>query len=312
MQPGKTAPPFLPLDFASYNLSNRELPLANTQGHISEDAAKVSHSIFQAVLGTDQSEYAAKLGIRETDRTQPPYLAVSDYYLDFVRSGLINISTGRIEDRVGPTTRVSPGVADIQDVAAVVFATGYSAGPRLDFLPADVLETLGYSSTSPNLPLALCFHATHHPDVPALGFVGFYRSPYWGVMEMQARFLSYLWATEDLKESIPLTSIDETVSLRTDVRVSQFPMGDYPWLMQEFASALGMEISPPHSQQTLLLPHNNKPLDILTPPRYSSLHADEDAIVEWKGALDQTQGTALAGLESPKFEIGRASCRERV
>jgi hypothetical protein len=30
-------------------------------------------------------------------------------------------------------------------------------------------------------------------EEPTLGFVGFYRSPYWGVMEMQARFLGKYW-----------------------------------------------------------------------------------------------------------------------
>jgi hypothetical protein len=79
--------------------------------------------------------------------------------------------------------------------------------------------------------------------MPSLGFVGFYRSPYWAVMENQARFLEKLWsgdaqAEQTLEED---TTMEEMLSLRQDSRCAQFPMGDYAYLMESFSTILGMQ-----------------------------------------------------------------------
>jgi hypothetical protein len=249
----------------------------------------------------------------------PPWLAVSDYYLDFVRSGLITVSHGKL-DSLSPSGReatISPSGDRITDIAAIVCATGFEADASIDFLPASVRETLSVSPSDLKNTVALAFHGTYHPDVPNLGFVGFYRSPYWGVMEMQARFITALWAAggpssptlaPSMKEALSRdTSIERTISLRTDPRRSQFPMGDYPWLMQEFATALGLHFSP-HLGEMPKLPPAGKEMDILTPARYPSKSLADNQRAHIVQNLRATEATAWAGLTSGKF-VSRAVFR---
>ncbi|KAK3300687.1 uncharacterized protein B0H64DRAFT_381551 [Chaetomium fimeti] len=302
--PTASAPPFLPFDLGSYNTANRTHPLTNSQGHISVEAANVVHSIYQGALGTDQSIFSPKVAITTATTNDPPYLTVSDHYMDFVRSGLISVSHGKLSGLAGSEATVSPSKERIEDVAAVVFATGFDASSSLS--PSDLNNTV-----------ALGFHGTYHPDVPNLGFVGFYRSPYWGVMEMQARFLTALWAAggpsspslpPQLKEALSKdTSIERTLNLRTDPRASQFPMGDYPWLMQEFATALGLERSPPSGKMPRL-PPTDKEMDILTPSRYPSASLTGPQRSEVTKSLKETEATAWAGVGSTKF-VARAVFR---
>ncbi|KAF7553572.1 hypothetical protein G7046_g7076 [Stylonectria norvegica] len=317
------AAPFLPLDFGSYNLNNRPKPLTNTQGHITEDTAKMVHGIYQAVLGTDQSEFSPLLKIDDSSNAEQPYLAVSDWYSEFVRSGLITLSKGKVESLGGSTATISGG-QKIDDIAAVVVATGFDPSPCLNFFSKDTLRILQHSPQHIDQPIALAFHGTHHPDIPGLGFVGFYRSPYWGVMQMQARFLTTLWSSQETdlessegKEQLPTTllqklhddvSIQRTLDLRDDPRVSQFPMGDYLYLMNEFAEALSLNISPPLTPPVPSLPHNDLPLDMLTPARYTSGNDDKNAKDDALLSLKDTYKVTLDGLTTSRF-VARAVFR---
>jgi hypothetical protein len=322
-QTGWTSPDFGPLDLPSYNLANRPKPLVNTQGHITVEAAKMLNGIYQMVCGTDQEEFHPLLGVKGEITAQQPFLAVSDPYMDFVRSGFISVSRGKLESLVGDKATIQEvntngketgATSEIDDIAAVILATGFDVAPSLSFLPPSVLQTLSHDPSDINNALALAFHGTHHPSVPNLGFVGFYRSPYWGVTEMHARFLAYLWSTEQTHPSPAFQkamheddSIKRTLALRTDPRRSQFPMGDYPWLMQEFATVLGIEISDVLGA-TPPLPHNNLPLDILTPARYAAVNASKEQEAERRESLKQTHESAMAGLTGGKF-VARAVFR---
>lgn len=241
---------------------------------------------------------------------------MSDTYLEFVRSGHITLSRGKLSMLSGTTARVSPSGEEIHDIAAVVLATGFDASKGLSFLPKNVQETLSLAPGDLNVSIALAFHGTHHPAVPNLGFVGFYRSPYWGVMEMQARFLAAFWQAKGGPSSLPEamrkaleqdTSIARSLSMRTHTRRSQFPMGDYAFLMQEFGSALGLERLPAGGV-TPPLPHNGLPMDILTPARYASRGASAAQERERAEALRQTYETAMAGLTQGRF-VARAVFR---
>ncbi|KAG5983080.1 hypothetical protein E4U55_000836 [Claviceps digitariae] len=302
------AAPFLPLDFSSYNQNNRPVPLVNTQGHVDEKTAQTVHAIFQAALGTDQSIFSPQLQVTDKDKLDPPYLAVSDWYCDFVRSGLISPSTGKLASLSGNTAKLTDE-SQISNVIAVVLATGFDPSPSISYLPPDILKTLGHSPQHPEQPLALAFHGTHHPQVPNLGFVGFYRSPYWGVMQMQARFLAEHWSSsathhpespiqQKLKHD---TSIQRTLALRDNSRLSQFPMGDYLFLMQEFAEALSIPRVDPSLRGIPSLSHNKLPLDMLTPSRYPSPSDDAAAQEAAQQLRRMTVQTAIDGLTTPRF-----------
>lgn len=316
------AAPFLPLDLPSYNLANRPQPLTNAQGHISVEAAQIVNGIYKIVLGTDQSEFSPLLAPTEQDLDSPPYLTVSDWYMDFVRCGLIELSQGKLSSVSGTTATVSSissqtETTNVTDIAAIVLATGFEAAPSLAFLPTEVQRILAVDPSNLDNTVLLAFHGTHHPDVPNLGFVGFYRSPYWGVMEMQARFLTELWAQQQLPggQLSPSmqhalandTSISRFAALRIDTRVSQFPMGDYAFLMQEFASALDLGIFMTVGE-TPPLPQTGLPMDILTPARYASKGLTAAQHVELDKSLRQTHETAVGGLARGRF-VARAVFR---
>lgn len=273
-------------------------------------AAKIAHSTYQIALGTDQSIFSPAVAVSADETGNPPYLATSDTYMDFVRSGLIFVSHGKLQGLSGRQATVSPSNEQIDDIAAVVLATGFEAAGSISFLPASVQDTLSLCPSDLNNTVALAFHGTHHPDIPNLGFVGFYRAPYWGVLEMQARFLTSLWvAGGPSSDSMPPslrdalnndTTIERTIGLRNDPRASQFPMGDYAWLMQEFATALGLERSPPLGKMPRL-PPADKEMDILTPARYSSNSLTDSQQAEVIKSLRQTNATVWAGVTSTKF-----------
>lgn len=347
-------------------------PLVNTSGHIDEAAAQTLHGIFEASLGSDQSPFSPLLRIAGNVRSEPPYLAASDWYCDLVRSGLIRLTNGKFASldssdgntvsnsdnnsnngngngndggtRNTTTTAARAILADgsaIDDVVAVILATGFDPSPCLSYLPPSVLAKLHHSPAHSKQPLALAFHATHHPQVPNLAFVGFYRSPYWGVMQMQARFLAEYWSSSSSssasRSSSPSasalqqklqqdTSIQRTLDLRDDPRVAQFPMGDYAFLMQEFAEALSIPIAPlasPSPPATLgntnntnntdtltttsssssipRLSHNGLPLDMLTPARYPSPSDDAFAQAQALHSRRDTARVITEGLTTPRF-----------
>ncbi|KAJ2899553.1 hypothetical protein MKZ38_002986 [Zalerion maritima] len=304
-EPKSSRPRFLPVDLNSYDLSKRPKPLTDTQGHITKEAAKFANSLFQGALGTDQSEFSSLLRVAPEYSEEQPWLAMSDSYLGFVRAGNITVSHGKLEAVEGSIVTLSND-EKLDDIAAIVLATGFEATNSINFLPANVLEGLSFASDHPEHPVALAFHNTHHPNFPTLGFVGFYRSPYWGVMEMQARFVAKLWSDTIGSPSMASAleadkGLERTLALRDDPRCSQFPHGDYAFIMNQIASALDMQISPLPSGLVVPEAEKGTPMDILTPSRYipSSLPPNRKA-ANLKN-ITKTNETALSALNSNRF-----------
>ena len=270
------APTFLPVDLVSYNLGWRPAgPLQNQSGHIAPEAAGIIHDFLNKYIGSDQTDLGVPgLAVTNEARSQPAYVTLSDEYSEFVRSGRINVVKGKV---LGPSSeRPNSVIVDdagkktvIDDVEAVILATGFDASPSLDFLPEDILETLQFDPVGDEFPLALNVNAAASRAIPSLGFVGFYRSPYWGVMEMQARYLGKLWSGDEraikaLEEDL---TMDIMLKLRRDPRRSQFPMGDYAYLMESFASILGIERFQPDKDTART--------GLVLPARYSYITASE-------------------------------------
>ncbi|KAH8660356.1 hypothetical protein BX600DRAFT_415269 [Xylariales sp. PMI_506] len=316
-KPGSKAPPFMPLDLATYNLSNRPLPLENTQHHVPVEMARQLNAIFRASLGTDQSNFSSLLSIKEDDYDDVPFITVNDPYTEFVRSGAIELSRGKLEEICGSTAIISPSGTKIENVVAVVLATGFDASSSLSYLPEYIRKLVSVNACDINNPVALGFHAAHHPEIERLGFVGFYRSPYWGVMEMQSRFLTALWgAGGSSSPTLPPalaaalkadTTITRTLALRDNPRAAQFPMGDYLWVMDQFATALEIE-RVPHLEPMPVLPLTNREMDILTPARYPGKNLSADRREQVEASLRQTEATVWKGVRDNGF-IARAVFR---
>jgi hypothetical protein len=253
------SPSFLPLDLAMYDLARRPPgPIDYALGPIPEEKAVKTNSYFHSLLGGDYEKYAHMHSphCAEQSRTQPSWVAIGNEYAEFVRCGAIQTSMGRVTsvNSDPDTKKVSVQyegpegeIKTIENVAAIVMATGFTPYKSLSLLPDEVLATLEYSKTDPFSPLILDKGGTVRSEVPDVGFVGFYRGPYWGVMEMQARFLGKLWSGENTGALCETN--DQKQSLRSlrlahpDLARGQFPMGDYVGLMESFAKDLGISRS---------------------------------------------------------------------
>lgn len=269
------------------------------------------------MIGTDQSDLVSQSiaghdnvpAMRGIILEEAPWVAVSDSYAEFVRSGQIITTSGRLarfndeSNSKSASVVIESGSEEqvIDDIAAVVLATGFEATDSLSFLPEDILQTLCYDPNCSPLPLDLDLHSTAHHDIPDLGFVGFYRGPFWAVMEMQARFLGKLW-TGDEKASSALNSFVSPIpELRkcyynTPEQLSQFPMGDYPYLMESFREVLGFDIVGEPRKGPVL------------PARYISPEANEEAQKESIQALSIIETIYEDSAQRYKF-VARAIFR---
>lgn len=307
-EPKSKAPHFVPLDVNSYNRNNgRPRPLTNTQAAITEETAQKSNAILETILGTDQAAFSLQLKIAEPVAKLPVHLSISDWYLDFVRSGAIELSTGKLDSVSGTSAHITTG-STIDNVAAIVLATGFDPSSCLDFLPEDVLQAINYSPEHPSQVAALAFHATHHPNVANLGFVGFYRGPHWGVMEMQARYVAQLWSDEPPTPIFSQklqndNSIELALSRRDNPMAPQFPFGDYAYLMQEFGEALSIDIAPELPTIAPKLASTDLPLSPLTPSCYTTSQS-KDAELSLQSATSVTEDA----LTTPRF-VSRAVFR---
>ncbi|KFY29706.1 hypothetical protein V494_08531 [Pseudogymnoascus sp. VKM F-4513 (FW-928)] len=300
-----SAPEFLPLDMVMFNLSNRspEERLKNRSGIVSTEAAQRSHDAFKLFNGGEGAAHAFLPTDKETDA---PWLAISDTYSSFAQSGDIKITRGRVKSLADDNASViveTPSSTDTFDnVSAIIFATGFDSASSLSFLPQSILSTLGYDPSTPDLPLALSLHSTIHPSVPSLGFVGFYRGPYWGVAEQQAALLRTLWrpdaspppslssALENARSTIPAL---RSCYKETPERLTQFPMGDYTHIMESLREIQGH--GPVEAADSYCTP--------VSPALYATglqgLGGDEEAI-ESKEALQLIQ-QEVDGSRSGKF-----------
>jgi hypothetical protein len=186
----------------------------------------------------------------------------------------------------------------VDNVAAIVLATGFKSSGSLQFLPDDLLQTLGYDPNCSAFPLLLNIHSTVNREVPDLGFVGFYRGPYWGVMEMQARYLGKLWIGDERALSALAEDKSPIPDLRrchyeTPKQLAQFPMGDYTYLMESFTDILGIaRIGEGRAGPVL-------------PSRYLDSHASDESRQESSLALSIVGKTINGSTNHGKF-VARA------
>ena len=292
------------MDLIAYNLAAKPAgPLENTSGHITLEAANRTHGFMKSVLGGDQSD----LGVPELVMTgdvvaKPPFLGISDQYYEFIRSKNIRLVRGKVTNAPDSSSNsifVQDGEDQhtLNDVAAVVFATGFDPASSLSFLPEHVLKDLDFDATSDTVPLGLGVHGSISSTVPSLGFVGFYRSPYWGVMQMQAKFLGKFWSGDEKAAEALATdkTLQGIVSLRNNPRAAQFPMGDYAYLMESFSEILNIKRIEPKDS-----PEGSRS-GIVIPSRYLNDGASESELQQSATEISVVEKILKGSSESGKL-----------
>lgn len=176
-------------------------------------------------------------GLKVTSDPQgPPFLAISDGYVEKVRNGRIELSS--------PIETISEDAVMFRNESSrktdeVVFCTGYK--PDLSFLDPKVLKSIDYLEDDQFLPLLL--HKTVFPkDHSGLAFVGMYRGPFFGVMELQARYACMGFTG---KTPLPTTQeiekgMAEEKNIREQFPRPQFPHGDYVGLCEDIARQINV------------------------------------------------------------------------
>jgi hypothetical protein len=186
-------------------------------------------------------------------RGDAPWIGITDNYSFFVQSKAITPIRGQVtnvdQERRSVVFKAKNAEEALDDVAAVIFATGFDVRESVSFLSDALKGILGYDAETMDYPLDLSLQSIVHPAVQHLGFVGFYRGAYWAVAEMQARTLRALWddSTDPSIRASILGHLDGESRIRflremkkqQPKQITQFPMGDYIHIMEDLRTTLG-------------------------------------------------------------------------
>jgi hypothetical protein len=176
---------------------------------------------------------------------------LTESYPEFVRSGLIEVISGRVVglekgngNFVSATVKHGEEQFRLDDVAAVIYATGYTPIPALDMLDGATKAAISYDTSSMRLPMVLDQWQTMSREAPSVSFIGFYEGPYWPMMEMQARLTAQRWISNHVAEKKYYEVDEELHKMRQamkdrDPDVPQFWFNDYLGYLDDIAKDLG-------------------------------------------------------------------------
>ena len=216
LNPQSKSTSFLPIDLVFYSLPGEKQDRLNSLSSTAHSTlsttcletlfktsvdAQRTKGYLQSLIGN--SEFTDPLyGCREIDAAseRQASVAISDRYKAMVRCGAIDIIPGRLKSVssnghlfIQPIKKQLESM-DLEDITEqrklhevkdLIFCTGFTTNVE-DFVDHSLLQnTLNYESSHPISPLQL-YHEILHPNIPHLYFVGMYKGPYFGVIEMQA------------------------------------------------------------------------------------------------------------------------------
>lgn len=193
-------------------------------------AAHNRHAYFTS-LAPDQDTLHPRLAVPDDGESAP--VVVTDTFPNAVRNRSLRVVG---PDEIDVLQECSPSQAG-SNFDAVVLATGYA--PNLDYLPSPLLAALSFDAEDALQPLLLG-KTVFPPGIDSLAFVGMYRGPYFGTIELQARWACAVIAesSEPLTESEMADAIVEESAIRMQNPRPQFPHPDYVLMSDAIASRL--------------------------------------------------------------------------
>lgn len=231
----------LPWDLVAYTRSARHASAQHASAQHARSlrpAAAANRALNRSYheLGANPGRLDPRLRL-DPDSPDPPHVVISDQLPGLISSGQVTVEPGRAVRLEPDRLLLDTGTAVPCD--AIVWCTGYR--PELPWWSAGARTTLGIDLADPLQPLLL-HGCTFHPDLPAMAFVGLYRGPYFGVIELQAR-----WACAVLSGQLPPPAPERLrAGMRRELAIRrlrprpQFPHGDYVGLADSIARELGV------------------------------------------------------------------------
>lgn len=222
----------IPLDLVFYRRSR----IPNTSSYSEYEKNQQRNAYLMQF--SDQNQSAPnELYIRPGDGAFYP-VAISDHYLEFVRQGKIKVIRAN-----GVKSFEERGVIlDDQDHSrikadAIISATGYKF--TLPFLSDQVKAKLAYREHDQLQPTIL-YRGCFSKDEPRLGFVGCYKGPFFGIMELQARLVAKAFAegSDFIDDDQYRGELENEAKIREQKPRPQFPHPDYV----EFADAIAQDV----------------------------------------------------------------------
>ncbi|PQE31381.1 hypothetical protein CJF32_00001961 [Rutstroemia sp. NJR-2017a WRK4] len=275
VQSGKPSwPTFLPLEWMLYGLSHRsDDPISWVYGHTTPESTRHLRDLLINIMeGAISKQDDSHDKNSRAAGAASPYVALSESYVEYVRSGAIRPILGRVlgieaqtENNYQETMSLLRATmagdseeGEICDIAAVIYATGFE--PTLDFMPEALKNTVGYDASCPRLPLLLNRNFSTSSDAAPenLALMGFNYGSFWGVLENEARSIARKYTSEiagqspssdltamtDVKSSSKLYTFMKEIRslLREDPSsVPQNFFGDYAGLMEQTARELDLQ-----------------------------------------------------------------------
>ena len=176
----------LPLDLLFYQRS----PSSEEAVSLKEKYKK-SNLWFSSIC--EEQQQVAEIKVSEAQYQDPPFVVISDTYLQQVKAKKIKVIKDRLKSFDG-FDLILKSDKRVEKVDVVIFCTGYFT--QLPFFDEETLDSIQYQPRSQFHPLPL-YQATFHPALQNLAFVGMYRGPYFAIMELQARWVCMAFKEPD-------------------------------------------------------------------------------------------------------------------
>ncbi len=187
-------------------------------------------------LGGDPGEVSPHLAFDDIENA-PLTVVTADDFLPLVADGRVHVRRSRAFGFDCSGVVYDDGTRE--DIDAVVMCTGYASA--LPFLSPDVLAALEFDPTDQLQPVLL-HKQVFQPDLPGLAFAGYYRGPYFPIMELHGRWVARVAAGEI--PCPPLAEMRAGVDMERQIRNRrprpQFPHGDYVRLADDLAHQVGV------------------------------------------------------------------------
>ena len=335
---------FLPIDLAFYRRRKRHDKGSSSSGNdessgertsLTPESCRKRHKDLRAMLGPKQEQI---LPVPPACFEKPPMVAVSDYFLDLVAGGKIEVVRGRVEgitdDGKGlRISRVNGSISNtgtdninvssetdvfvLPGVTSLICCTGYlpdleSCCGALEFesseaeddsssLPSSILRTVDYDPTDSFSPMTTHLE-TLHPKLANFAFVGMYRGPYMGVVELQARLAAGVISG---KVEIPPEDFEKGLETCEKIRNPdpflrpQFPRFDYVGFMDSLAGFLSLSKSKAIAEEGDSFPNQKHLMEgsMVTPAFYQP---DQSLVDLARNELDQEIEKGTNGCHLPR------------